>query len=78
MMWSRWSSRTGPAGGGLYFELRDRSSNGGEVDLDALTGGRPQPTTQGGTFRLFRIGDAVSSRNAHAAIYDALRLCKDF
>ena len=25
-------------------------------------------------FNLFRIGDAVSSRNIHAAIYDALRL----
>jgi hypothetical protein len=31
-----------------------------------------------GRFRLFRIGDAVSSRNIHAAIYDALRLAKDF
>jgi len=30
-----------------------------------------------GRFRLYRIGDAVSSRNVHAAIYDALRLCKD-
>jgi N-methyl-L-proline demethylase len=26
---------------------------------------------------LFRIGDAVASRNIHAAIYDALRLVKD-
>ena len=24
---------------------------------------------------LFRIGDAVASRNIHAAIYDALRYC---
>ena len=31
-----------------------------------------------GSFTLFRIGDAVSSRNIHAAIYDALRLAKDF
>jgi hypothetical protein len=30
-----------------------------------------------GAFRLYRIGDAVASRNVHAAIYDALRLCKD-
>ena len=28
-----------------------------------------------GRFQLFRIGDAVASRNIHAAIYDALRLC---
>ena len=30
-----------------------------------------------GQFLLFRIGDAVASRNIHAAIYDALRLVKD-
>ena len=30
-----------------------------------------------GRYRLFRIGDAVAGRNIHAAIYDALRLCKD-
>ena len=28
-------------------------------------------------YRLFRIGDAVSSRNIHAAVYDAIRLMKD-
>ena len=27
---------------------------------------------------LFRVGDAVASRSIHAAIYDALRLCKAF
>lgn len=27
--------------------------------------------------RLFRIGDAVASRNIDAAVYDALRLMKD-
>jgi hypothetical protein len=30
-----------------------------------------------GAYRLFRIGDAVAGRNVHAAVYDALRLCKD-
>jgi hypothetical protein len=30
-----------------------------------------------GNFQLFRIGDAVSARNTHAAIYDALRFMKD-
>jgi hypothetical protein len=41
--------------------------------------GRPQAlrTNEAGRFQLFRIGDAVSARNIHAAIYDALRLCKD-
>ena len=33
---------------------------------------RARPTAG---FQLFRIGDAVTSRNIHAAVYDALRLC---
>lgn len=63
----------------LYFGLKDLSSNGGAVDHDALIAGRPQAITRNekGTFQLFRIGDAVSARNTHAAIYDALRLVKD-
>jgi NADPH-dependent 2,4-dienoyl-CoA reductase/sulfur reductase-like enzyme len=63
----------------LYFELRPLSSNGGAVDHDALIAGQPQDVTrnESGTFQLFRIGDAVSARNTHAAIYDALRLVKD-
>ena len=45
----------------------------------ALIAGRPQAvaTNPDGHFQLFRVGDAVSSRNIHAAIYDSLRLCKD-
>lgn len=64
---------------GLYFDLKAHSTNGGEVDYDALTKGRPQTIMRNGngTFQLFRIGDAVSARNTHAAIYDALRLLKD-
>ena len=27
---------------------------------------------------LFRVGDALASRDIHAAIYDSLRLCKEF
>lgn len=63
----------------LYFELRPCSSNGGEVDYDALTEGRPQEIVRNpdGAFRLFRIGDAVAARNTHAAIYDGLRFMKD-
>lgn len=62
----------------LYFDLRPLSRNGGAVDHAALIDGRPQDiaTNAGGAFQLFRIGDAVSSRNTHAAIYDALRLVK--
>jgi 2,4-dienoyl-CoA reductase-like NADH-dependent reductase (Old Yellow Enzyme family)/thioredoxin reductase len=63
----------------LYFALKERSSNRGEIDYQALIAGRPQAirTNPDGRFQLFRIGDAVASRNIHAAIYDALRLCKD-
>jgi 2,4-dienoyl-CoA reductase-like NADH-dependent reductase (Old Yellow Enzyme family)/thioredoxin reductase len=63
----------------LYFVLKEQSSNRGEVDYRALIAGRPQAVVSNpdGRFRLFRIGDAVASRNIHAAIYDALRLCKD-
>jgi hypothetical protein len=46
------------------------------VDYPALIAGRPQSLGEGGAgYQLFRIGDAVASRNIHAAIYDALRLC---
>ncbi len=63
----------------LYFELKPRSRNLGEVDHDALIDGRPQSIEANATglFQLFRIGDAVAARNTHAAIYDALRLMKD-
>ncbi|GAB4300639.1 MAG: NADH:flavin oxidoreductase [Roseovarius sp.] len=63
----------------LYFELRPLSLNGGAVDYEALVAGRPQELVRNpeGRFRLYRIGDAVSARNTHAAIYDALRLMKD-
>jgi 2,4-dienoyl-CoA reductase-like NADH-dependent reductase (Old Yellow Enzyme family) len=63
----------------LYFALKPLSRNGGEVDYRALEAGRPQALTRNpdGAFALYRIGDAVASRNIHAAIYDALRLLKD-
>jgi 2,4-dienoyl-CoA reductase-like NADH-dependent reductase (Old Yellow Enzyme family)/thioredoxin reductase len=59
----------------IYFALKARSSNRGAVDYPRLIAGVPQP--QGAAFQLFRIGDAVSARNTHAAVYDALRLVKD-
>jgi hypothetical protein len=60
----------------LYFALKPKSSNRGAVDYMRLIEGEPQEVMDGG-FQLFRIGDAVSARNTHAAIYDALRLAKD-
>ena len=61
----------------LYFDLKPLSINLGEVDIKALINIAPQrlKPNPDGKFQLFRIGDAVASRNIHAAIYDALRLC---
>ena len=61
----------------LYFELKPMSRNLGAVDYKALIERRAPLASRNaeGTFDLVRIGDAVSSRNIHAAIYDALRYC---
>ena len=61
----------------LYFELKEDSVNRGEIDYEAFVALAPQriSTNPDGRFQLFRIGDAVASRNIHAAIYDAMRLC---
>jgi N-methyl-L-proline demethylase len=61
----------------LYFALKDLSINRGAVSYSKLLAGERQSESPGGGFELYRIGDAVSSRNTHAAIYDALRLVKD-
>jgi 2,4-dienoyl-CoA reductase-like NADH-dependent reductase (Old Yellow Enzyme family) len=63
----------------LYFALKPQSSNLGELDLAALVDGRPQALLNNpqGRFQLLRVGDAVASRNIHAAIYESLRICKD-
>ncbi len=60
----------------LFHSLADRSSNGGIVDQNALLEGRRQPPVEGEGFQLFRVGDAVSSRNIYAAVLDAFRLCR--
>lgn len=61
----------------VYFELKPDSSNHGEVDLNALATGRLVDVLNNpdGSYRLYRVGDAVASRNLHAALYDALRIC---
>lgn len=67
----------------LYFTLKPSSANLGAVDYASLIAGRAQrdgthaKRNPQGQFELYRIGDAVSARNTHAAIYDALRLVKD-
>ncbi len=67
------------ANAGLYFELKPHSTNLGAVDYGAFIEGRGQSLVRNeeGSFQLFRIGDAVASRNIHAAIYDAARLMQD-
>lgn len=63
----------------VFHQLRADSANDGVTDIEALLAGQPQALTLNpeGTYRVFRVGDAVTSRNIHAAIYDSLRLCKD-
>jgi NADPH-dependent 2,4-dienoyl-CoA reductase/sulfur reductase-like enzyme len=63
----------------VFHALRANSRNDGVTDQDALLRGETQALhfNSGGHFQLFRVGDAVASRNIHAAIYDSLRLCKD-
>ncbi|KIC12250.1 N-methylproline demethylase [Leisingera sp. ANG-M1] len=63
----------------LYHSLKPRSRNLGQLDHQAMIAGR-SPFAQvnpGGRFWLARAGDAVAGRNIHAALYDALRVCKD-
>lgn len=58
----------------MFETLRGSSCNDGVTDIDALIARQPQPR-KGAGFELHRIGDALSSRNVHSAIYDAFRLC---
>ena len=59
----------------LYLALKPLSKNLGAVDYERLVKGGdifPARNPDGG-FVAFRIGDAVASRNIHAAIYDGIR-----
>lgn len=58
----------------VFDSLRPLSANDGVTVIGPLLAGTPQPRLRGG-FELHRIGDAVTSRNVHAAMYDAMRLC---
>ena len=69
----------------LYFALKERSSNRGEIGHAALIGrdddfarlfpGAGAAARNGdGRFVLYRIGDAIASRNIHVAVHDALRI----
>jgi hypothetical protein len=62
----------------LYHSLRHGACNAGVTDLDALLAVKEQPLSLNpkGDFELHRVGDAVTSRNVHSAILDAMRLCR--
>jgi hypothetical protein len=70
----------------IYEALKPHSRNNGEIDIDALANGilrfpvhnSPIANNSKGSFDLVRIGDAVSGRNIHAALYDALRICSRY
>jgi len=66
----------------LYWALKAKSVNLGQTDIKSLFAAEPQPalslSLKAGQFLLFRVGDCISMHNIHGAIYDALRLCKDF
>lgn len=63
----------------LFHDLKPASLNSGQVDQDAMVAGlNPfEITHPEGKFMLARLGDAIAGRNIHAALFDALRICKD-
>jgi 2,4-dienoyl-CoA reductase-like NADH-dependent reductase (Old Yellow Enzyme family)/thioredoxin reductase len=62
----------------LYFALKPLSRNEGRIDHERLLAGVAQASFANpkASFEIYRLGDAVSARNTHAAIYDALRLVR--
>ena len=64
---------------GLYHELKDNSLNFGQLDQNALIKGQSpfSKVNENGQFYLARIGDAVTGRNIHAALLDAIRVCQN-
>lgn len=60
----------------LFRALKPHAVNAGVTDLAATLAAAPQPLAGRG-MRLYRVGDAVAGRDIHAALLDALRLCKD-
>lgn len=59
----------------IFHDLASQARNKGVCDPVALAEVRPQ-CPPGPGFELHRIGDAVSSRDVHAAMLDANRICR--
>lgn len=62
--------------GDLFQALKPHAVNRGVTDLQATVRATPQPFAGEG-MRLYKVGDAVASRDIHAALLESLRLCKD-
>ena len=62
----------------LYEELKPGARNLGQLDMDALSRFAlpAESVNPDGSYWLFRIGDAWASRNVHAAMLDAARICQ--
>jgi len=62
----------------FYNDLRAGSRNDGVTDLDAFVVADRQTLSLNpdGHYDLHRIGDAISSRDIHAGMLDAMRLCR--
>lgn len=62
----------------LYFDLKPLSRNNGELDQRAFIALARQTLIHNpdGKFVLYRIGDAVLSRNVHASMFEATRLVR--
>ncbi len=63
----------------VYADLKSASVNDGDLDLERFARGQRQDWPPAGgdkRFELYRIGDANASRDIHAAIYEAFRLCR--
>jgi len=63
----------------IFHELKVHSRNAGQLQQSAMLAGAFPflDSNPDGRFYLARVGDAVASRNVHAALYDAVRVCKD-
>lgn len=59
----------------LFNDLKALAVNRGVTDLAATLSDQPQPVSETG-LRLYKVGDAVASRDIHASLLDGLRLCR--
>ncbi len=61
----------------VFHELRANSVNDGRPNWERLLSGEEQDWPKGdASYELYRIGDAESSRDIHAAVLDAFRLAR--